>query len=181
MGAWGTCPQLSTIAIQFHMDVEMHFVVIVLPFLFCRGNAHDQKHVKLDMHLNVMICCSLLLFFFLTNVSLSRRVGGGAWVHQAMAFAIASEFWCKLPFARNFHSEDDNFFAISFTRPVAFASKFLCKVQFATFCVRGGSNSLANYRGKSEFVFAFAYRCDRGALSRCRCRPEIRNQREGTH
>ena len=46
------------------------------------------------------------------------------WVHQAIAFAIASEFCRKLPSARNFRSDDD-IFAISFAKPFAFASEFL--------------------------------------------------------
>ena len=89
------------------------------------------------------------------------------WVHQAIAFAIASEFCRKLPFARNFRSKDE-IFAISFAKPFAFASEFLRNAQFAAFCLRfGGKNSLANFRGASEFAFAFAVvslrpRCTRG-------------------
>ena len=45
-------------------------------------------------------------------------------MHHAIAFAIASEFCRKRPFARNFRSENE-IFAISFARPFAFASKFL--------------------------------------------------------
>ena len=62
----------------------------------------------------------------------------------------------KLPFARNFRSEDESF-AISFAKPVAFASDVLRSAKFATFRLRfGGKNSLANSRGASEFAFAFA-------------------------
>ena len=79
-----------------------------------------------------------------------------SWVHQAIAFAIASKFCRRLPFARDFRSEDD-IFAISFAKPFAFASEFLRSAQFAAFCLRfGGQNSLANCRGASEFAFAFA-------------------------
>ena len=83
--------------------------------------------------------------------------GAHNWVHQAIAFAIASEFCHSLPFARDFRSEDD-IFAISFAKPFAFASEFLRSAQFAAFCLRfGGQNSLANCRGASEFAFAFAF------------------------
>ena len=78
------------------------------------------------------------------------------WVHQAIAFAIASEFCRKLAFARKFCSEDE-IFAISFAISFAFASEFLRSAQFAAFRLRfGGKNSLANSRGASEFAFAFA-------------------------
>ena len=43
---------------------------------------------------------------------------GMTWVHQTIAFAIASEFCRKLPFARKFCSEDE-IFAISFAKSVA--------------------------------------------------------------
>ena len=72
------------------------------------------------------------------------RVSG--WVHQAIAFAIASEFRRKLPFARHFRNEDA-IFALSFAQPFASASEFefLRNAEFAAFSLRfGGKNSLAN-------------------------------------
>ena len=51
-------------------------------------------------------------------------------MHHAIAFAFASEFCRKLPFARNFRSEDE-IFAISFAKPFTFASEFLRNAKFA--------------------------------------------------
>ena len=51
---------------------------------------------------------------------------------QAMAFAIASEFRRKRPFARNFRNESETL-AISFAKPFAIASKFLRSAYFAAF------------------------------------------------
>ena len=87
-------------------------------------------------------------------------------MHQAIAFAIASEFCRKLAFARKFRSED-KIFAISFAKPFAFASEFLRNAQFAAFRLRfGGKNSLANSRGARQNSHSHSqrYRCDRGAL-----------------
>ena len=79
------------------------------------------------------------------------------WVRQAIAFAIVFEFCRKLPFARNFCSEDE-IFAISFAKPFVFASEFLPNAWFAAFCLRFcGENFLAHFRGASEFAFAFAF------------------------
>ena len=62
----------------------------------------------------------------------------------------------KLPFARNFPQRGRNF-RISFAKPFAFASEFLRNADFAASSLRFvGSNSLANFRGASEFAFAFA-------------------------
>ena len=47
-----------------------------------------------------------------------------SWVHQAIAFAIASRFCHKCSFARNFRSEN-KMFAISFARPFAIASEVI--------------------------------------------------------
>ena len=47
-------------------------------------------------------------------------------VHHAIAFAIASEFCRKHPFARNFRSEDD-IFAISFAKPFALSASELIR------------------------------------------------------
>ena len=75
-------------------------------------------------------------------------------VHQAIPFAITSEFCRKRPFARNFRNENE-IFAIQFAKPFAFASEFLRNATFAAFCLRfGAENSLANCRGASEFAFA---------------------------
>ena len=77
-------------------------------------------------------------------------------MNQAVAFAIAREFCRKRPFARNYRNEDETF-AISFTKPFAFAGEFLRNAWFAAFCLRfGGYKLLANFRGASEFAFAFA-------------------------
>ena len=77
-------------------------------------------------------------------------------MHQAIAFAIASEFCRKRPFARNFRNEN-KISAISFAKPFAFASEFLRNAYFAAFSLGlDGHNSLANFRGASEFAFAFA-------------------------
>ena len=59
------------------------------------------------------------------------------WVHQAIAFGIATEICHKLPFARNFRSEDE-IFALSFAKPFAFASDFLHNAQLAAVCLRFG-------------------------------------------
>ena len=53
-------------------------------------------------------------------------------MHHAIAFAIASEFCRKLPFARNFRSENENL-PFSFAKPFAFASEFLRNAEFAAF------------------------------------------------
>ena len=75
-------------------------------------------------------------------------------MHHAIAFAIASECCRKLPFARNFRSEDEIFAFHSQKH----SSEFLRDAEFAAFSVRfGGRNSLANSRGASEFAFAFAF------------------------
>ena len=48
-------------------------------------------------------------------------------IFGAIAFAIASEFCRKRPFARNFRSENE-ISVISFAKPFAFASEFLSNV-----------------------------------------------------
>ena len=74
------------------------------------------------------------------------------WVHQAIAFAIASESCCQHPFTRNFNSEKE-MFTISFAKPFADASELIHSPPFATFCLSfGGQNSLANFRGVSDFT-----------------------------
>ena len=80
-------------------------------------------------------------------------------MHQAIAFAIASEFCRKRQLARNFCSKNETF-AISFAKPFAIASESVRSAQVATFSLRvrfiGGENSPANFRGcVSEFAFAF--------------------------
>ena len=64
-------------------------------------------------------------------------------MHQAIAFAIASEFCRKLPFARTFCGQDE-ISAISFAKPFAFASELLRNAQFAIFGLRfGGKNKIS--------------------------------------
>ena len=58
-------------------------------------------------------------------------------VHHAIAFAIASEFCRKRPFARNFRSENE-VSAISFAKPLTFASEFIRNAEFAVFSLRFG-------------------------------------------
>ena len=84
---------------------------------------------------------------------------------HALAFASASEFCGKLPFVRNFRSED-NIFATSFAKPFAFASEFLRNAECAAFCLRfGGSNSLVISKARqNSHSHSQLYRCDRGAL-----------------
>ena len=53
-------------------------------------------------------------------------------VHQAVAFAIASEFGRKPPFARNLHSEDD-IFAISFANHSQELANFFATVNSQLF------------------------------------------------
>ena len=53
-------------------------------------------------------------------------------MHHALAFAIASEFRRKRPFARNFRSENE-VSAISFAKPFAFASELIRSAEFARF------------------------------------------------
>ena len=71
-------------------------------------------------------------------------------MHQAIAFAIASEVCHELPFAKNFRNDDEIFV-------ISFANEFLRNAQFTAFSLRfGRENLLANFRAASEFEFAFA-------------------------
>ena len=70
-------------------------------------------------------------------------------VHQAVAFALASDFCCKRPFTRNFC----RFLAISFAKSLAVTSDCFGTAQFATFSVRfSGYNSLGASRGASVHI-----------------------------
>ena len=92
-------------------------------------------------------------------------------MHHAIAFAIASEFCRKRPFARIFRSENE-FLTISFAKPFAIASELTRSAQFAAFLWRfGGQNSLANSWGASEFAFAFAAVSLRPRCTQLRNRP----------
>ena len=79
-----------------------------------------------------------------------------AWVHHAIAFAIASEFCRKRPFARNFRSENENLQFHSQNHSHSLANSFATPNSQLFVWDLVPKNSLANFRGASEFAFPFA-------------------------
>ena len=76
-------------------------------------------------------------------------------MHQAIAFAIASEFCRKLPFVRNFRSEDEISAFHSQKHSHSLANSFATLNSQLFVCDLVGLNSPANFQGASEFAFAF--------------------------
>ena len=98
-------------------------------------------------------------------------------MHHAIAFAFASEFCRKLPFARNFRSEDE-IFAISFADFHSHSRcEFLRNATFAAFFFEiwwlrfAGEIRL----GASEFAFAFTAGSLRPRCTQCSTHKATRN------